>query len=477
MSSSAEIKPGSPWKISQSQGVYLVLGLIVLVNLIWKLLLADKGSLYLDEAGSIWHAQQDWEHFWEFLGREPNPPLYYILLKGWMAVFGDGLTAVRGLSVLFSTGAAVLLLFLGKRLFSLRVGIAAAVFFTLSDIQFHFAHEARTYALCTFLTCASAWFFLRLLDQKQRKDLLLLTLCNIALIYSHYTGFFFVAAEALLLPFLLPQRAGRQLLLSLLLTALAVLPVLLRMDDQKSGVTFWLAAPKWEDLGYFFKDLLGGKGLHLLFMASTVVALGLLLVKERLQARIAFLWLWAFVPLVIAFFISDWVPLFLPKYLVFTVPPFLLLLAYCIDRFSLNVWLFAGLLGTLALWQLSALQTGKSQEHWKSAVEYVKSIDRHPEGKILISAPYQAKTFLYYYDIDLFRAWENYQQVWYKAGIIAAHHPGIDFFEYQNPPEMILIQSHASVVDPENMSKRIFESRYQLVDSWEGKGIKVSVYR
>jgi len=41
-------------------------------------------------------------------GADVHPPLYYVLLKGWCAVFGDSLGALRGLSVVFGLLAIVM---------------------------------------------------------------------------------------------------------------------------------------------------------------------------------------------------------------------------------------------------------------------------------------------------------------------------------------------------------------------------------
>src|SRR5215831_5567661 len=59
-------------------------------------------SIWLDEAVSISYARGPRTVVGHAVrGADPNMSLYYVLLWGWVHVFGEGERAVRGLSVLF----------------------------------------------------------------------------------------------------------------------------------------------------------------------------------------------------------------------------------------------------------------------------------------------------------------------------------------------------------------------------------------
>ena len=69
-----------------------------------RLINLDGRPLWLDEAFSAWFSDHSWHYLWTVLPTyEAHPPFYYSLLKLWRSLFGDGATALRSLSVLFST--------------------------------------------------------------------------------------------------------------------------------------------------------------------------------------------------------------------------------------------------------------------------------------------------------------------------------------------------------------------------------------
>lgn len=89
---------------------------------------------------------------------EYHPPLYYIMLKGWMAAFGEGEAAARLLSTLFSLGTVALAWVLGHRLFrdGRVAGVAAFLTATL-PLQIEYGQEARPYALMAFFAGLAFW--------------------------------------------------------------------------------------------------------------------------------------------------------------------------------------------------------------------------------------------------------------------------------------------------------------------------------
>lgn len=82
------------------------------------------------------------------VGHPEHPPLYYLLLRGWVAVAGDSITAIRSLSVLFSLLAFPLMYWLCWTLFqSAQVGWIAIALLTVSPVHLLYAQEAREYSL------------------------------------------------------------------------------------------------------------------------------------------------------------------------------------------------------------------------------------------------------------------------------------------------------------------------------------------
>ncbi len=93
-----------------------------------------------------------------------HPPLYYVLARLQVGLFGDGVGALRGLSAGLSLLALPLMFWLCVELFDdRRVGYVAVMLLAVSPFFVVYATEAREYALWTVLTLASSAALLRAL--------------------------------------------------------------------------------------------------------------------------------------------------------------------------------------------------------------------------------------------------------------------------------------------------------------------------
>jgi hypothetical protein len=107
----------------------------------------DEKGLWLDEAFSVWMAQNTLSELMGWLVRiDQHPPLYYVLLHFWLC-FGDSAAHVRMLSALFGTLAIPVIFLVGRRLFGNGVGLIAAFILAISPFHVRFAQEARMYTL------------------------------------------------------------------------------------------------------------------------------------------------------------------------------------------------------------------------------------------------------------------------------------------------------------------------------------------
>lgn len=96
-----------------------------------------------------------------------HPPLYYLLARFWMQLFGDWFKTPRGLSVLFSLLALPCLYWLCLELFkSSLVGWIAVILFAISPFHVLYAQEAREYSLWTLTILLSSLALLRAMRLK-----------------------------------------------------------------------------------------------------------------------------------------------------------------------------------------------------------------------------------------------------------------------------------------------------------------------
>src|SRR4051812_30724217 len=111
-----------------------------------------RSHLWLDEALTVDIARLPIARIPGALRHDGAPPLYYVLLHGWMQVFGTGDVAVRSLSGVASLASLPLAYLAGRRLGGRRVAFAALVVMATSPFAIHYATETRMYALVALLS-------------------------------------------------------------------------------------------------------------------------------------------------------------------------------------------------------------------------------------------------------------------------------------------------------------------------------------
>lgn len=107
-------------------------------------------SLWIDEAFSFRSAQLPLSQIWGAQALvEPNPPLYYTLLKLWILFFGESEAALRSLSAVIGILTIPLIYVLGRSLGNQQLGLIAALLLAISPINIQYSQEARGYTLLT----------------------------------------------------------------------------------------------------------------------------------------------------------------------------------------------------------------------------------------------------------------------------------------------------------------------------------------
>lgn len=116
-----------------------------------------------------------------------HPPLYYLLLHGWMELFGDSILAVRSLSVVFGVMAVALSMVFTRRLVNERAALAVGWLMAIMLIAVRYSQEARMYTLMGLLTIAATMALVMWLHKPNNCHYLalyaVLTTLNL---YTHY---------------------------------------------------------------------------------------------------------------------------------------------------------------------------------------------------------------------------------------------------------------------------------------------------
>jgi len=215
-----------------------------------------------------------------------HPPLYYLLLKTWVGVFGDGPIALRSLSVCFAVATLMLVHVLARDALRWSVatpdedsaqaaGVVAALLVATSGAHIRWSGEARMYSLACLLGVASTWLLARGAigpARSRRGDAAVWSLYAMTAclgLYTHNYMIFLVAGQAAWVLLFAPGRAagmadaapGGRKLAGLAAVALAVagyapwIPVLLWQSNQVHD-GYWFARPSAYEISRSWADLL-----------------------------------------------------------------------------------------------------------------------------------------------------------------------------------------------------------------------------
>ncbi|MDX6269473.1 MAG: mannosyltransferase [Acidobacteriota bacterium] len=205
--------------------VGLLMAALVVVR-VWRL---DASCLWFDEVFSVHAARHGWGALVEFVALDLiHPPLFYLLLKGWIALVGsEAVWWVRLFGVLTAGAACVPVMLLCRELgLRARVGQVAVGLMAVSGFLLQHAREVRMYGMLLLLAACSLWLFARYVQQGaasggQRQGRLAASLfvVNLLLVYTHYYGWLLVGHELI---FVLVRRRRKVSEFALMSGALVV---------------------------------------------------------------------------------------------------------------------------------------------------------------------------------------------------------------------------------------------------------------
>jgi mannosyltransferase len=172
----------------------LLITLLAAMLQFWAL---EAQSLWYDEGFSVWLAKQPPSDIIEITAADIQPPLYYLLLNGWIALTGQSEYALRFLSAIFAVLCVPLMWQLARRLTRHPLaGTFASLLVALSPLWLWYGREVRNYALLLAILLACAYFLLRLFEgeENRTRSPLMIALLLVIGLYTHYFMLFVVAA-------------------------------------------------------------------------------------------------------------------------------------------------------------------------------------------------------------------------------------------------------------------------------------------
>ena len=351
-----------------------------------------------------------------------NGPLYFFLLRGWIAATGTSEYAMRFLSLVCGVLCVPLVYALGRRLFDRQTGLFAALLAAISPYLIWYSQEVKMYALVSALALLVIYGLRRAIEMGNWRWWAVQIIATSLASYTHILAALLIPVQVLLYFSWWPQarKQWRGALVSLACLTLPYLPLALWQAPQifhtrETGFYHY-------KLGEMVQVLLDGWSLGILglgqpwgtVLISALAVWGLtsplfLSLPGRKRgagtSRFALL-CWLTLPLLAVWFVSLWQPLFTDRYLIWASPAFYLLIA--LGLASLWRWGVGGRWTVVLLSSIILAISGVNQ--WQQAAELTKSdfraaaayvAERYETGELVIfQIPHGVYTFDYYFPIQ-----------------------------------------------------------------------------
>ncbi len=313
--------------------------------------LGDYG-LWYDEAASVYETR-----FLSAPGKFffSSPPFYHLFLYLWMQV-SKGEVWLRALSVLFGLGIIMAVYHLCCITFDKKTALIASYLCSISPMLIFYAREVRMYSLFAFLVCLSWILWSRVIKLEGWQYAIGLTLIDVAIIYTHYFGFFVIAAQGFAIMLLVAVDATsdnrlfidtRRLITSGLtalgLILLLYLPWLGHSLSSASRVTqranSWIPKITIKRLFYFSKNLLAGYNAPrlcywLIFIIFVMLIIYGCIRMFRTDRRGLYLLCWGLLPLALTIIVSIIFAnsILLERFHIFILPAFFIIATVGLTR-------------------------------------------------------------------------------------------------------------------------------------------------
>jgi mannosyltransferase len=419
--------PSEAKQYSSKKIFWSVVGLMALV-VVLSLTIFSRQSLRLDESQSLWQTSRSPAKILNIVAQDVHVPFYHIALHYWQLFLGNTVAAGRTFSLIFFLLSIPALYFLGKRAFDERTALFATILFSISPFMNWYGNEIRMYSLFTLLTILSQYFFLGIYKYKDKDSWAGYFIVGLLGIFVHYFFWFVLLVQALfyfLYKNAFPKGTLKRFVIVAVMYFAAFSPwfIYVKTLGTVSNEAPVLPIPTTVNIfNTFSQFIFGFQNDHLNTIVVSLwpltVLFGFLALRahKRVVPEVVYMILSILIPIIAAFLVSiAFVPLFVSRYLIMTIPALYLLIAWIFSTYpeslrkSLQVILIFLMLASLTVEIINP--SAPVKEDYKDAVAYLNQ-NAAPQDVIILSAPFTVYPVEYYYhgpsDIQTLPLWNRF---------------------------------------------------------------------
>ena len=406
---------------------HLGIFLIVILSLILRLIFINKpDGLWNDEYVSWYIASKPFgDGFWQGVASQCHMPLYYLYLKFFMSIFGQGDLLLRLTSVLAGVLSIISMYFVGKEK-DKSVGLMCAVFTAISAFLIYYSQEVRFYSLLFLFSSLNLLFTLRIIKNPQKLNFVFYIISTLLILFTHTIGFVYVFFNLVVVSLVLFGKF-RKLILSLwgfiLFGILICSPLVLKILTSQT-ISQWWGHFSVSKIGFLFTDYFSPvitnltnapdnffylpKLLFYMLVPTLIAIFGVVkaMVRNKINIYLFLLSLAVTLVLIVASLMGKLV--FITKYSIEIYPILIYLACFglkeikitCIRNMLLVFYCIISL-GYILLHPYSAPKMRRAEGH-KLVMDMLKRADLKPQD-IIILQYYPKERFEKYFDFSNYK--------------------------------------------------------------------------
>jgi mannosyltransferase len=187
-------------KVLKELPAWARVGLILFVLVVASLFIRTRSigqQFWMDEAITVGISSHHLSAIPGILRQDGSPPLFYLLLHFWMLMVGNGEAATHWLSEIFAVLTIPIGYWGGLKIAGKRAGLMTAALMATSAFLDYYSQETRMYALMSLLGLLGTVGFVRGFVFRERRYVILFSVAEAAMLYTHNWAIFFGAGSVL----------------------------------------------------------------------------------------------------------------------------------------------------------------------------------------------------------------------------------------------------------------------------------------
>lgn len=408
-----------------------ILLLITALGFVLRIYQLGYESLWLDEATTHLTSSSTLSQIFHATSGDVHPPLYYYLVHFFL-LGNESEFMLRLPSMILGVLSIPLLYLLTSRMFSQKEGLISSFLLSISVMHIFYSQEARMYSMLAFLTLASLYFFYCAIENNKKTTWILFVLATTMNIYTHYFGFFIFPIEILYYLFtqvilskspkkikVIHGQNFKMFALSVSTIIMLIIPIIQVFIEQASSrvsgeVTWGIGQANLIPI-LLARFSTFSSSQSFVYLSLFIIGIFAVVIYNRKQALL--IGMWFILPIGISYYLASMMP-FHPRYLIFVLPVFLILVSRGItalssiffslkstSKLSSSVELKRNILTILILLlvimstfgSISSYYSTTNKNDWREVSSYIEEISN--QGDVIVTLPgYMSQPLKYYHD-------------------------------------------------------------------------------